>query len=390
MDDIPSERCRVLLVFKHVFGHHVSHAEAFVDLFSDWGWEIHVLAIPELERVAPNLPFLKRVTRTELVPLQRRPLSTLHRIERYCQAHAIDLVVLVTLDEWLVDLALHRALRRRSLRFRLFGILHHLSKSGGILRRIQGALALHGWKGVDRSITNLRVGCLTDESQQLAQGLNPRVPVDKIAYVHKIHREPLARSILPDDEGIRLLIFGALRSNKRILEVIQGLKQAAADTQGPRLELTLAGRFSDDTYARRVRQSVEAHTNGEPSNLTVCLQEGFISDDEKRDLFARTHIVVISNSGGDFEGRMISGVLLDAVHFRRPIVCTDSFPLPQEVAGVSAQYNLAQPTSLATAITEVISHYDEFVTAYDVLGDRLIDGFKVCLREQVRELTDHS
>ena len=387
-DETSAERRRALLVFRHVYGHHVSDAEAFVELLSDWGWSIHVLADPEIERVAPGLPFLERVEKVEKIPLGR-PWSSLSTLERYCQISAIDLVVFVTFDEWLVDLFVQRALRRRPLQFRVFGILHHLSKSGGFFRRIQGALALQGWRGADRCVGHLRVGCLTDESLQLAQRHNPRVRAARIPYVHKIRREAFTRVLRPEDkEGIRLLIFGAMRADKRIIEVIQALRKIAVSEDGNGLELTLAGRFGEEAYAGRVRHCMEL-ANSETSSLKITLKEGFVTDDEKADLFGRAHIVVISNSGGDFEGRMISGVLLDAVHFRTPMICTDTFPLPEGMPE-SARFDLAAPETLGAAIEDVVHRYVEMVAAYDNLGGGLIDGFTNHFREQAFDLVGDS
>lgn len=137
--------------------------------------------------------------------------------------------------------------------------------------------------------------------------------------------------------GTRLLFFGTIRRNKGLHVLLSALRLL------PDYSLTIAGAPVDTEYAAQIRAQLAELPNGQ-----VRLLDRFMEDEEIPTLFAEGDLVVLPYT--TFAAQ--SGVLHDALAYRRPVVVTDIGALGESVRGwgVGEVTAPGDATALAQAI----------------------------------------
>jgi glycogen(starch) synthase len=141
----------------------------------------------------------------------------------------------------------------------------------------------------------------------------------------------------------RFLLFGTMRRNKSIAEVIKGIVLARQSDPGVSLVIAGEPHPSELAYWNECRKIIEADPNG------FDVRQGFIADDDLPGLVATVDAFVMAYRNFDSQ----SGVGVVAALSNRPSLCTDVGGLKDLVAaGMSYEPILTPvtPTGVASAV----------------------------------------
>ena len=120
------------------------------------------------------------------------------------------------------------------------------------------------------------------------------------------------------DGSISVLIFGAIRKNKDIIGLVKKLQR-----------LSFSDRFRFRIYGkpldRGIAEAIELEFIGQ-SNVEICYD--YVGDEQKDELLQSADLIGVPNIGSDFAGRMISGVLNEAILYCKPVVSLVKLSLP--------------------------------------------------------------
>ncbi len=156
----------------------------------------------------------------------------------------------------------------------------------------------------------------TARSLRAAFGVNE----DRISVI-PIGARPRAATPLPGNG--RLLVFGSIRSNKRIEESIKGVLRARADGVDVRLKIAGGASREEPDYCQAIRTLVEAHPD------VIEAEIGYIAEERIPQIVAECDAFLLPYEG--FESQ--SGVALLAGLMARPVIST-------AVGGLSSLYDL--------------------------------------------------
>ena len=162
------------------------------------------------------------------------------------------------------------------------------------------------------------------------------VPARKIVV---IPHGPLGLGELPPPQGTgRLLLFGHLRSNKSVLEVIEGV--TLARRQDPDITLVIAGEPhpSEHEYWERCRTAI----GRDPSGFE--LQEGFLAEEALPGLVSAADAFILAYRQFDSQ----SGVGILAALSGRPVLCTPAGGLRDLIEDGLCHVLIEQPISAET------------------------------------------
>jgi glycosyltransferase involved in cell wall biosynthesis len=174
-----------------------------------------------------------------------------------------------------------------------------------------------------------------------ALGADFAIPAGKITV---IPHGPLELGDLPPPPGAgRLLLFGSLRRNKSVAEVIEAVSLARRDD--PQLTLVIAGEPhpSEPGYWEACRAAIAR----DPAGFDV--REGFVADTDLPGLVAGIDAFVLAYR--DFESQ--SGVAVLAALAARPSLCTTSGGLADLIAEGLTHQPIASPVTAPTVAAAI-------------------------------------
>jgi glycosyltransferase involved in cell wall biosynthesis len=152
-----------------------------------------------------------------------------------------------------------------------------------------------------------------------------------------------------------LLIFGVIRENKGVLNLLRALKLL------PEFTLTIAGEPRDAKHLADIQAMASSLPSGQ-----VRLREGYVTSKEMGDLFQAASLVVLPYTS--FVAQ--SGVLHDALAFRRPVVVTDVGAMGESVRSwkIGQVVTPNDEWALAQGI-RALSEPDTYKAAYEAIPE---------------------
>lgn len=257
----------------------------------------------------------------------------------YARARKHSRTYIISFYDWLSVLIL-QMLWIRLLGGRLIYVVHdakpHAWASSGATRWLEMALLKASYRIPQQLVTLTEVA-----RQQVAREFGRRGPVEVIphgAYANAATTSP------PGNR--KLLVFGMLRRNKRILETIEGTKQAVA--AGAHVTLTIAGAlhkedtgYWDECAARLPGTESYIHTEIE-----------FIPEPRLNELIAECDAVVLPYE--EFNSQ--SGVAVLAACSERLLLCTGAGGLAELMGQGLAPVLIERPVT-AESVADAIRRF---------------------------------
>ena len=159
-------------------------------------------------------------------------------------------------------------------------------------------------------------------------------------------------------EKIKVLVFGTLRRNKGIDLVVAALRKIPDSIA---IDVHIAGRVASDID----ESLLECLRSDDRVTLELCS----VTDERKRELFAKSHYILLPYH--DFFGE--SAVLRDAIAYQRVPICSD---LPQfsfvSSSGIGVQFRSGDSDALAEIFIDIASgriDSSEFVGPLSLVSD---------------------
>lgn len=120
---------------------------------------------------------------------------------------------------------------------------------------------------------------------------------------------------IPDNSFglLRILAYGNIRRNKNIHLLIKSLSLITSF----KVHLRVAGPAGDKEYLHEIEQLASAANSGQRHRVSI--QPNFICDDEVHELMAHSDVLALPYT--NFSSQ--SGILFDALAYRRPIIATE-------------------------------------------------------------------
>lgn len=184
-----------------------------------------------------------------------------------------------------------------------------------------------------------------------------------VVIPHGVWRAPTA---LDADEGVlhnkngHLLFFGQLRRNKGLSVLIEAMRTL------PQCSLTIAGAPENPAFQQELRAEVDTLPKEQ-----VRLIDRFLDDEEVPGLFRNADLVVLPYTSFTSQ----SGVLHDAIAYRRPVVASDLGAMGESVRRwrIGSVVPPNDADALACAITSLLQPeaYSEAVSAARRAGEEL-------------------
>ena len=246
-----------------------------------------------------------------------------------------------------VSLAPMLAARLRGARIALS--LHdfypHTPRFPGVLRGLERWLYRMAYRRCDLIVTNTaaQTGRLVSEA---------KIAPNRVRTLY--HGPFILPPLAPNDDSpdLRLLVFGSLRPNKRVLEAIRAVVLLRAQGFPIRLRIAGAARREDGDYWPRCLAELPA---GDPA---FDVQARFIAEAELADMLSGIDALLCPYAGFDSQ----SGVVITGVSNAVPVIGTAAAGAgPVDLAG--APWPLVSERADAVAIAEAIRAFMSVPTA---------------------------
>lgn len=310
-----SMKDRAVLVFKNYRGHHMGFAVPIIDFLVGRGVDVDVIVTQQgLETARRALGDLGVRSfsgiRTSKIPFWSGFVLFWFFLKNYS---GYRYIVFPTFDEWLVDFPFLIPFKSK-----VIGFAHYIEKSGG------GA-----FRQLYNRISRLGIKCFLGSRKiyPLTQDLknNYGLGNDVINYFHDIKSSVHANAVL---DGY-YLIFGTVRKNKNVSDFVRLLKNAKGSAS-----IKIVGFCDEEDY----REALEKDIDDLGPLVKVDFINSFTSEQEKKELYANAFAVIITASSQDYQGKMISGVLLDAVTECKPVFAPHEFYVPDDMSSFVFKY----------------------------------------------------
>ncbi len=173
-------------------------------------------------------------------------------------------------------------------------------------------------------------------------------------------------------DGMHVLVYGAINDRKGLFELVDALAQRTDGAHAPRL--VIAGAQDEDTRAQLQRAIARL------TKAPVVLDR-FISSETELDLFSVCDVVWLGYKGH----YGMSGVLVQAFRFRKPVVATADgligwFCRTGELGPVIEDLSSA---AINRAIDDVLARREAPVVDGHMLERNTLSQFKETLRQAV-------
>lgn len=167
-----------------------------------------------------------------------------------------------------------------------------------------------------------------------------------------------------------LLLFGTLRSNKGIVEAIEGVRLARAAMAGPLALLIRGGGHRDEaTYLAEIRHAAQA------AGDAVDLEVGYVGEEALPDLIARCDALLMPYK--DFHSQ--SGVAMVAGGHARPVIASAAGGIASLMAEGMPCSPIAQPVTGESVGAAILSYfqrpYDEWESSALCYRDHMLDRY---------------
>lgn len=146
---------------------------------------------------------------------------------------------------------------------------------------------------------------------------------DKMFFIpHHMFDKTIIKNKKNVNDKINILLFGVIRENKGIIEFFKLLENSNIDTK--KINFIVAGKFVD--YSKEnllnIIQSFE-------NTLNIEITDGFISEEEKKKLFKKSHYLLLPYKQGFLAQ---SGLVLDAYQYQIPLIVSQNIALKYQIS----------------------------------------------------------
>jgi glycosyltransferase involved in cell wall biosynthesis len=357
---------KVVVPVRHCYGHHLVFPRPFIErLERDTRFgPVEFVLDERCAPVADAMPwFGSRNVRFVTFDLGGRAFAELLEAE----VGKGGVLFLPTLEEWVPDLA--RAHRRLAMADTplVFGVCHYLR------RRIVPATFRNAiraaWQPL--SLRLLRRSLRTPGLLPVAMSrrlVERWLPQDHEAFRFVPHPLQGFAPVAPITEvSDRLLVFGSIRPDKRVEEIVDAVVQARA--AGVAVRVQVVGRF-EPAYGRRLRKLLDRPEVA----AAVEFEDRFVSDAERIRMMRGALAVVLNYRGGDYRDGMQSGVLFDALALGAGVLAHADLEVPDEARTVR-RFGV-QPGDFTTAVRALLGSRSERDERVRSVRAALLDRFE--------------
>jgi glycosyltransferase involved in cell wall biosynthesis len=295
-------RKKVVFLFKHYMGHHLVFALPYMQYYKEKGFQIDVICPPA------SLHYLKQQDYYDYISvIHEQKMSKVGFFNlplfSFIKKSTYDLIVMPTADEWFFEILCSNTLKYHS---NVKGILHYVSKSPDKLyQKLFYRLNEAVFDFIKFKVDFYPLTLYIRDKYKIEKEVLPYFP-------NLINNK---ESLYNDNKTI--LIFGAIREDKFIHDVLISL----ADYEGVPFKLLIVGHAKDKFYVTKLENLIENLNR----RISVTLKDQFISEQDKGRYISKSSLLLVPNSGSEFSGKMISGVLLDALVYDKHIMLSDDF-----------------------------------------------------------------
>lgn len=294
------------MLFKHFLGHHLIFAEPYIQFFVKHGFIVDVICDAEAETYLKDKKYFHLLSSVKYKKINKLGIKNSNLFDDVDISNYHH-VFMPTIDEWIYELNFNKKLKGHRNKS---GIVHYVKKDSS--KFIKGV-----YEYLNEQLFN-RIKNTNTSFYPLTLYLKKKYSLQADVIPHF----PTLETINNDNSksiNNSFLIFGAIRADKKIKEFLELL----FNYEGPFISIKIVGKANDMDYFYQLNEII-IKLNAQ-ANLEITIEDKFVSESEKKELIECAGSLILTNSGEEFSGKMISGVLLDSLLFEKNIIVSSEF-----------------------------------------------------------------